>query len=194
MKQLSLFFCLLWAVVSQAQVKIGENPQTIDPSSVLELESTSKALVITRVTTEDMEKITSPLPGAMVYNLDVGCIHYFNSTEWVNICDAVAGSVTFASEDKTIVITANGNDYDFKVGKITGDHIKEYSIRGINLVDGDISNAKLAPLSVRNINLDDEVIGSGLRRTSSDSPILRGPLEVNVAADAGLIINSSGAL
>src|SRR5690606_2683190 len=121
-KILSLFFCLLWAMAAQAQIKIGDNPQNIDKSSVLELESTSKVLVITRVTTAQMDLIDTPLAGALVYNTDIGCVHYYNGSDWINICDAVAGSITFTS-DKTIIITENGNEFDFKVGEIRGENV-----------------------------------------------------------------------
>ena len=35
----------------QAQIKIGDNPQTIHPNALLELESTTKGLLIPRMTT-----------------------------------------------------------------------------------------------------------------------------------------------
>ena len=40
-----------------AQVKIGENLQTIDGASILELESTNKAFVLTRVTQNEMDAL-----------------------------------------------------------------------------------------------------------------------------------------
>jgi len=68
------------------QIKIGDNPQNIDASSVLELESNSRVLVITRVSGAQMNSIT-PLPGALVYNTDEGCVFYFNGTTWLNLCE-----------------------------------------------------------------------------------------------------------
>ena len=69
-----------------AQVKIGDNPQNLNPASLLELQSSNRVLVITRVTDAQMSGI-SPLPGAVVYNTDQGCLHYYNGTEWINICE-----------------------------------------------------------------------------------------------------------
>ena len=77
-----LFIC---AHYTNAQVKIGENPNIIDPASILELESTSKALVLSRVSSTQMQNIV-PLHGAMVYNIDTQCIHYYNGTQWSNLC------------------------------------------------------------------------------------------------------------
>ena len=77
MKRLLKLSFILSLVMNAAlgQVKIGDNPQTIDPASVLELESNSRVLVITKATTAQMETI-EPQRGGMVYNTDTECIHY----------------------------------------------------------------------------------------------------------------------
>ena len=77
MKCIPALLCLLISQVMLAQIKIGDNPQNIDPSSVLELESTNRVLVITRVSAQQMNTIV-PSPGAMVYNTDAGCVFYFD--------------------------------------------------------------------------------------------------------------------
>ena len=64
-KILLLIFILFTLSNIKAQVKIGDNPNLIDNSSVLELESIDKAFVLTRVTTAQMNAIT-PLNGALV--------------------------------------------------------------------------------------------------------------------------------
>ena len=78
------------------QVKIGDSPQTLHPASVLELESDSKVLVITRVTDAQMIAI-NPLRGALVYNTDHNCLHYFDGTQWINICEALDNSFTVST-------------------------------------------------------------------------------------------------
>src|SRR6056297_3884268 len=77
----------------KAQVKIGNNPQNLHPASVLELESPTRVLVITRVTDAQMSGI-NPLPGAVVYNTDQDCLHYYNGTEWINICEELDNTFT----------------------------------------------------------------------------------------------------
>ena len=159
MKYLYLLFCLLLGVSLQAQIKIGDNPQTIDPSSVLELESSSRVLVITRVNTTEMNAIT-PSAGAMVYNTDIQCIHYYTGTEWKDICDAVAGSITFTSDDGTVVITPNGgNNYDIKVGQITGMNIVNETVFGADIATATIGERQLAPNSVGSSELQDNTVG-----------------------------------
>ena len=70
MKKSLLFLVLtLFALNLLGQVKIGSNPNIIDDSSLLELESSNRVLVLTRVTDTQMNAIT-PLTGGMVFNTD----------------------------------------------------------------------------------------------------------------------------
>ncbi|MEK6151708.1 hypothetical protein WIW50_00520, partial [Flavobacteriaceae bacterium 3-367] len=87
-KRINRIFLLLALVVGTAlhgQIKIGDNPQNIDAASVLELESGSRVLVITRVTDVQMNGIT-PLRGALVYNTDTQCVHFYDGAQWLNLC------------------------------------------------------------------------------------------------------------
>ncbi|UWX54145.1 hypothetical protein NYZ99_14130 [Maribacter litopenaei] len=112
---LSIFTSLVHISIS-AQIKIGDNPRTIDPSSLLELESNSRVLVITRVSTAQMESIV-PQRGGMVYNTDRECIHYYDGSQWINLCDAVSFSITndpIENLRSTIAITQTPNSYNRK--------------------------------------------------------------------------------
>ncbi|PRX53045.1 hypothetical protein [Flagellimonas meridianipacifica] len=166
MKKTVLFLVLglLLGTSLYSQIKIGENPQNLDASSVLELESTTRALVITRVTNAQMLSIT-PLRGAMVYNTDTQCVHFYTGTEWFNPC-ATEGQ-TFSADanvnpDPTILLTetvttnpANTN-FNFEVGVINGVrniapstiigdfHITPSSITSLQLGDDSVTLDKLA--------------------------------------------------
>ena len=147
-----------------AQVKIGDNPQNLNPASLLELESTSRALVISRVTDAQMSAI-SPLRGALVYNTDQNCLHYYDGTAWINICEALDDSFTVSTRDdymsqlysntldSTVVITTTDNgdgstNYNFEVGEITGSNIQNFSIEGRDIANGTIRGEKIAISSV----------------------------------------------
>ena len=87
---LMLFFTVPFASVSMGQVKIGDNPGSISPGSVLELESTSKALTLPRMTTVQMEAIPSPIKGMIVFNIDSNCIYLFKANNvWTSIIPAL---------------------------------------------------------------------------------------------------------
>lgn len=73
-----LILCLamvLFFLSSRAQVKIGDNPTSLNENSVLELESTNKGLVFPRVSLSDIASPSpmtgSVLPGTVVYNTNV---------------------------------------------------------------------------------------------------------------------------
>ena len=74
----------LWGISANAQVKIGDNPTTVGASSLLELESTTKGLVLPRMTTAERTAIASPVQGMQVYDTTTGTIWYRNASTWVN--------------------------------------------------------------------------------------------------------------
>ncbi|OSY87728.1 hypothetical protein WH52_09875 [Tenacibaculum holothuriorum] len=99
MKFKSLILLLIFSTLSiYSQVKIGDNPSSIHNASILELESSDKVLVITRVSTAQMNAIT-PSNGALVYNTDTNCIYYYN-TSWNSLCNS-STKVTTANTPPT---------------------------------------------------------------------------------------------
>jgi len=81
MKKL-LLTLLLAAGITQAQVKIGTNPTTLGASSLLELENTNKALLITRVANTGV--IASPVNGMIIYDLSVNCFKGYQNGAWTD--------------------------------------------------------------------------------------------------------------
>ncbi|MCW2119855.1 hypothetical protein [Flavobacterium sp. 7A] len=79
-----LLLTLISSCVS-AQVKIGDNPSVINGNSLLELESTNKVLVLSRLTSAQMNAII-PLHGALIYNTDEKCIFMFQEVSWKSLC------------------------------------------------------------------------------------------------------------
>ena len=64
----------------QAQVGIGTtNP---DASSMLDIKSTTKGMLIPRMTTAQKNAISSPANGLMVYDTDMGKFNFFNNSSW----------------------------------------------------------------------------------------------------------------
>lgn len=147
------------------QVKIGDNPQNIDASSVLELESDNKVLVITRVNNLTMESII-PLRGAILYNTDTQCLHYFNGTEWINLCDAVSFSLTndpVVNARSTINIADNGGTINLEVAlnSIRSENIVDGGINGNDIQNNSIGVDQLGGDSVGANELRDNSVGSG---------------------------------
>ncbi len=162
---LSLFIVLFVSLTGFGQVKIGDNPQNIDPSAVLELESTTKTLIITRVTTAQMEAI-APSVGALVYNTDLGCVHYYNGAAWVNLC--VEGNVAITTEaivneggPRTIVLTVtpDGNNLEVAPNSIRSEQIVDGGVNGVDIQNNSIGPNKLADNSVNRDKLSENAVG-----------------------------------
>lgn len=64
---------LLWG-----QVKIGEHIDALNPAAILELESTSKGLLLPRMTTAERDNIPiyENTEGLLIFNLDTNTIQY----------------------------------------------------------------------------------------------------------------------
>ncbi len=67
-------------VFGQQSLKIGDAPTTIDANAVLELQSTTKGLVLPRVATTSA--ILSPENGLMVYDISTKCVKSYNNGFW----------------------------------------------------------------------------------------------------------------
>lgn len=64
---LSGIFCIFLVYSTQAQVKIGTNPDQIQKSSLLELESDTKGLLLPRLTDTIAINSLNPLDGMLIY-------------------------------------------------------------------------------------------------------------------------------
>ena len=141
---------LFTSLAGFAQIKIGDNPQNIDAGSLLELESTNRAFVITRVTTVQMNAIT-PIEGAMVYNTDIQCLHYYDGVDWLNLCEALGLTITnnpVVHADTTIAITRTDNNINIEVDSITGLQIVDRSIRREDLANSSVGGAIVQDRSI----------------------------------------------
>ncbi len=85
MKKIPIIFFFIISCSIFSQVKVGDNPDIIDSNSVLELESSDKVLVITRVSASEMTSI-QPLKGGLVYNTDTDCVYTYDGSAWKSLC------------------------------------------------------------------------------------------------------------
>jgi roadblock/LC7 domain-containing protein len=61
-------FLFSYYCFAQVQKKVGDNAYTINSSAVFEVESTTKGLLLPRMTTAQRDAITSPAEGLVIYN------------------------------------------------------------------------------------------------------------------------------
>jgi hypothetical protein len=90
MKEIKLLLLLLVAFSASnvfGQIKVGDNASTIDPRSLLELESKTKALFLPRLTDAEISAQTGWKAGMLVYNTTDSCLQYYNGIVWDCLTD-----------------------------------------------------------------------------------------------------------
>ncbi len=91
---------LLMSSTLSAQLKVGNNPTTINSNAVLEIESTNKGLLLPRVAlsaTTNFAPLTAHVEGMVVYNKatagNVTPGYYYNDgSQWIRIGGSVSGA------------------------------------------------------------------------------------------------------
>jgi hypothetical protein len=120
---------LLLAVCTHAQVKIGDNPNTINPNSLLELESTNKGFLPPRValnSTVSVAPLTGTVTAGMLVYSTGGSLadgyYYWNGTSWRLVATSELNTV---SKNASATLTKNetfvlaGNDITLTLPAIT---------------------------------------------------------------------------
>jgi len=96
---LILFFGITTAF---AQVKIGNNPNTINANSLIELESTNKGLLAPRMALNSLisaSPLTAPVPeGMLVYSIGgtlTDGLYEWNGSQWMRVLNSADGRANF---------------------------------------------------------------------------------------------------
>ena len=88
MKRVLLIIALIATAAGSAfaQIKLGDNPGNLNANALLELESSSKGLLLPRMTTAQVATMTTPPDGMMIYNTDSTCITIRRGGVWRSLC------------------------------------------------------------------------------------------------------------
>jgi hypothetical protein len=161
-----LILIITSAGVTTAQIKIGDNANTIDPRSILELESKTKALYLPRLTTAEIGAQSGWKPGMFVYNTTDSCIQFFNGNDWFCLTpfvspdedqDSTNELQSFVYSNDTLYLT-NGNEV------FLGDYNKDSSatneLQSISVSNDTIflSDGGFIKLPASTVNTDDQVL------------------------------------
>ena len=111
MKKNLLSLLLLGAASSlyaQQNVSISDVPATPNPTSVLDVSSTTKGMLMPRMTTAQRNAIVGPANGLLIYDTDVNCVMYYSTTltSWNSLC---AGSSASSLIANTTSVAAGAN-------------------------------------------------------------------------------------
>lgn len=75
---------ILYFSVLSIKAQVGINTQIIHPTSLLQLESTSKGFLLPRLDQSQISTINNPAEGLLLYNTTLNYIDWFNGQQWIN--------------------------------------------------------------------------------------------------------------
>jgi len=158
-KLLFTAFALVLLFEAKTQIKIGDNPTTINANSLLEMESSSKGFLCPRMALNDANSI-SPMTGSvtegmMVYNetgsLEKG-FYYWNGSKWIRMATdvktrtnyvLVKSSADFPTPVSGVITLNPGTLYEIN-GTIT--LTSKINLNGCTIMGMDHMNDKLVYL------------------------------------------------
>lgn len=109
MKKIFSFTILLIGLyfLGNAQnVAVNTDGSAADASSILDVKSTSKGMLVPRMTTTQRTAITSPATGLLVFDTDTKSFWFYSGSAWTNISGGGAGSFTLPYNGSTASSTS----------------------------------------------------------------------------------------
>ena len=88
-----------------AQSNVGIGTPTPDPTSILDLTSTSQGFLAPRLTTAQRTAIATPAPGLLVFDTNIGCYFYYNGA-WVSLCQTASPICNTAANGYVTMFTS----------------------------------------------------------------------------------------
>lgn len=93
MARLTILFLLIQCNLMFAQnVGINDDGSEPDSSAILDVKSTSKGLLLPRMTNAQRNAIPNPTAGLIIFSMTDNCIHYYNGNNWMPTCGKLMGS------------------------------------------------------------------------------------------------------
>lgn len=190
LKQLTLLaVCLFMGLSSSAQVKVGNNPTTINANSVLEMESTNKGMLLPRLglsSTSSFAPLAAHVAGMTVYNTatagDVTPGFYYNDgSKWVRIA-SLSGATPLNTTAGPLMTVTNGTGATFTAMGVAVDTtalkafissaIQNGAITGKNTTAGSlitVTNGAGATLTAMTVAVDTNALKTMLNNAGYDN-------------------------
>ena len=80
-----IILCLMVTTLTKAQVAINEDDSHPDASALLDIKSTTKGMLIPRMTTTQRASISNPAQGLFVYDTETKTFWYYDNSKWNEI-------------------------------------------------------------------------------------------------------------
>ena len=96
--------------IAISQVGINDNNATPDASAMLDVKSTTKGMLIPRMTTTQRDAISSTATGLMIYNTTTNAFNYYNGTVWVALSSGNTDIISDADGDTKIQVEKTADE------------------------------------------------------------------------------------
>ncbi|MES2797678.1 MAG: hypothetical protein V4683_17045 [Bacteroidota bacterium] len=190
-KALLIILIFLSAKFSYSQVGINANGALPDPSAMLDVSSTTKGMLVPRMTSGQRTGIASPAKGLLVFDNETSSFWYYNGSTWSNLTSSEGFTLPYS---QTIMNGSNAFDIS-NFG--TGTAIKGFASNvNSNGVYGETTNGSGVKGYSNNVG-SVAVFGSSLQGTGVKAYSVSGTaLDVigNVKISGGNTNPSSGAV
>jgi hypothetical protein len=108
--------------MANAQVAINTTGANPDNSAMLDVTSTTKGMLVPRMTTAERTAIASPATGLLVYDNTLALFYYYNGSTWISIATPNSGWST-AGNSGTVsgvqfIGTTNNQHLDFRTNNV----------------------------------------------------------------------------
>jgi hypothetical protein len=157
---------------SQGNVGINNDNSSPDASAMLDVKSTSKGLLIPRMTTVQKNLISSPANGLLVFDSDTNSFWFFNAntSSWVELKPdvplsagpgiSIAGATISNTGDinpADDITTATNAGGDLS-GTFSNLQIAANAVTSAEILDGSVSGSEIADNAVTNAKINDDAI------------------------------------
>lgn len=135
MKKIFSIFLIALSLAMNAQVGIGTD--TPDVSSILDVVSTSKGVLVPRMTTAQRDAIVTPAKGLMIYNITLNCLNVNDGTPTAPIWRCATGTAgndgSQPSSNGTAIVSAYGGAGCTGSGTINGSMTQGVLVSGVTM-------------------------------------------------------------
>jgi len=130
--RLSLLFSLI-SIIATAQVGIGTTSP--DASSVLDIQSTTKGILIPRMTTAQRTAISSPTDGLLVYDTTEQSFFFYTSSSWSELASNT-GELDDVDNDTKIEVEKNTDEDIIHFSTAGNERLNIDSLGNVYIGDG----------------------------------------------------------
>lgn len=117
-----LFFTFYTFISLKAQ--IGINTSSPNASSILDVNSTSKGILVPRLSNSQMNAISSPATGLTIYNTDATSLYVYNGLTWNSKEDRVSGfvddGVSIQIDNLKVQLSTNTSERSAQIATVSG--------------------------------------------------------------------------